>query len=211
MKYHIITWTTCLMLLFSASRSFMMQKRIRIASAGARATMRIAMRGDDVVDNTPNNPSSKASVALAATCLSLALSCFSIPASSFGAVGEGGLPDGAMAFSKILKYQKDWNNLAATVKSRSAEMSQQEVLGMKAFLKQLANEYRDMQLLGTGITDKDKQQQSMEVAKEFRKIIRECDDAASDNNFNKIMELYPRSAELLDSFLALLQDVPDEL
>lgn len=42
------------------------------------------------------------------------------------------------------------------VQKRSAEMDQQEVLGLKLFFKQLANEYYDMELLTKGIQDKDK-------------------------------------------------------
>ena len=58
----------------------------------------------------------------------------------------GDLPDGAMAFSKLLKYQKEWSNLADSVKTRGSEMDEKEVLGVKFFLKQLANEYYDMEV-----------------------------------------------------------------
>ena len=75
-----------------------------------------------------------------------------------------------MAFSKILKYQvwqydllcaycfttiylniivqSDWTKLADTIKTRNTEIDENEVLNIKRFLKQLANEYEDMELLG---------------------------------------------------------------
>jgi len=53
---------------------------------------------------------------------------------------------GALAFSKVLKFQKEWHSLADSVSARKSEMDQKEILGIKLFLKQLANEYYDMEV-----------------------------------------------------------------
>ena len=90
-------------------------------------------------------------------------------------------------------------------------MSDQEVLGVKSFLKALANEYGDMELLAGGIQDDAMKKTAISNAKEFRRLIRQCDDAASAGDFKKINELYPTTAALLNSVLASMQDVPDEL
>ena len=78
-------------------------------------------------------------------------------------------------------------------------------------MKQLANEYSDMELLGKGIMDPAKAESAKSIAKNFRKQIRECDDAASEKNFAKILEIYPTTATELKDFLGLMQDVPDEI
>ncbi|KAJ1431610.1 hypothetical protein B484DRAFT_430215 [Ochromonadaceae sp. CCMP2298] len=135
----------------------------------------------------------------------------SFSSASLAAVGEGDLPPGALAFSKILKYQGDWKKLAATITSRPTEMDDKEILAAKAFMKSLANEYRDMELLSTGIMDKDKAQEARDTAKEFRKVVRACDDAATDSNMKKVAELYPESALLMDKYLGFLQDIPADL
>jgi hypothetical protein len=127
------------------------------------------------------------------------------------AVGEGDLPEGAMAFSKLLKYQSEWDKLANSIKSRTSEIDERETQGIKVFLKQLANEYSDMELLGKGIMDPAKAESAKSIAKNFRKQIRECDDAASEKNFAKILEIYPTTATELKDFLGLMQDVPDEI
>lgn len=101
--------------------------------------------------------------------------------------------------------------MADTIKTRNTEIDDNEVLNIKRFLKQLANEYEDMELLGGGIQDESKATDAKRIAKEFRKQIRQCDDAASIRDFNKIVEIYPQSAALLTDFLGLLQDVPDEI
>jgi hypothetical protein len=146
----------------------------------------------------------------AAVCASsLLLSSMNGPV--LAAVGEGDLPEGAMAFSKLLKYQSEWDKLANSIKSRTSEIDERETQGIKVFLKQLANEYSDMELLGKGIMDPAKAESAKSIAKNFRKQIRECDDAASEKNFAKILEIYPTTATELKDFLGLMQDVPDEI
>ena len=130
---------------------------------------------------------------------------------AIAAVGEGDLPDGAMAFSKLLKYQKEWTKLAENMKSRTVQMDDKEIVGTKLFLKQLANEYNDMNLLAKGILDSSKAEKAKEIAKDFRVKVRECDDAMTDGNTNKIIENYPITSSEIAEFLELLSDVPDEL
>lgn len=78
-------------------------------------------------------------------------------------------------------------------------------------MKQLANEFYDMDLLSRSINDPVKQKESKEIAKQFRLEIRECDDAASKGNVAKIIELYPKTATELKDFFGLMQDIPDEI
>ena len=130
---------------------------------------------------------------------------------AIAAVGEGDLPEGAMAFSKLLKYQKEWTKLAENMKSRTVQMDDKEIVGTKLFLKQLANEYNDMNLLARGILDSSKAEKAKEIAKDFRVKVRECDDAMTDGNTNKIIENYPITSSEIAEFLELLSDVPDEL
>lgn len=126
-------------------------------------------------------------------------------------LGEGDLPPGSMAFSKLLKYQKDWDVLANSIQSRKNEVSQSEILGIKLFLKGLANEYYDMDLLLGSISEPSKAAEAKTLAKEFRTTVRACDDAATNDNLDKIIELYPKTKAQMKDFFALLQDVPDEL
>ena len=72
------------------------------------------------------------------------LGSFSIASAN---IGEGGLPDGALAFSKLIKYQKDWNDLASSIEKRKDEIDDKEIINIKFFLKQLANEYFDMEVV----------------------------------------------------------------
>ena len=90
-------------------------------------------------------------------------------------------------------------------------MDQQEIQGLKLFLKRLSNEYYDMELLSRGIQDEKLSSEAVAMAKKFRLVIRECDDAASAGDLKKIIELYPQTSELLNKYFSYLQDVPDEV
>lgn len=116
-----------------------------------------------------------------------------------------------MAFSKVLKYQEDWKKVADSLAARDYKIDDREITNVKLFLKQLANEYYDMELLTKSISDQTKVTQAKEIMKDFRSKIRECDGAASDGNIAKIGENYPITSAELAQFLDLLRDVPDEL
>ena len=63
------------------------------------------------------------------------------------AIGEGDLPDGALAFQKVTKAQKEWKKFAEATEKRKDEIDDAEVTRIKSYLKQLANEYYDMEVL----------------------------------------------------------------
>jgi len=159
-----------------------------------------------------NNNNSKKFLASLVTALSISSSSMSTPLPAFAAVGEGDLPDGILAFSKVRKYQKDWDKLADSVKTRGNDMDDKEKLGIKLFLKQLSNEYYDMELLTTGVVDADKKSQAISVAKDLRAKVRAIDDSITVGaSLDKFQELYPETKKELSQFFELLQDVPDEL
>lgn len=127
------------------------------------------------------------------------------------AVGEGDLPEGAVAFQKLIKYQKDWGILSNSLKQRLGSIDDKEVTGIKLILKQLANEYYDMELLSKSITDPTKAKQAVDLALDFRKQMRANDDAASGGDLQKVVDSYPATAKELADFFELLSDVPDEI
>lgn len=132
--------------------------------------------------------------------------------SAFAAVGEGDLPPGAIAFQKVLKYQKDWKTVTEALKPRDlAKVEGPEVTAIKVLLKQLANEYYDLELLSKSITDPAKASAALDLAKDFRVRMRANDDAATAGNLQAIVDSYPATAKDLTDFFDLLNDVPDEI
>lgn len=101
--------------------------------------------------------------------------------------------------------------MADVIKQRKNDLTNDEVVSAKTFMKQLANEYEDMMFLSNGISDKDNQEKARSYAKDLRTLVRECDRAASKRDFDYIIDTYPKTAADLDDFFAQMQDIPDEL
>ena len=127
------------------------------------------------------------------------------------AVGEGGLPDGIVAFQKLVKYQKDLDSVAESVKKRGSEMDNTEIQTLKIFMKQLANEYGDMEFLSRSINSEKDREAAKQIGKDLRVAAREVDKALSDQKVEVLTEKYPVMKKMVADFLAYLSDVPDEL
>lgn len=97
------------------------------------------------------------------------------------------------------------------IKQRKNELTNDELVSAKTFIKQLANEYEDLMFLSNGIADSEKQAKARSSAKDLRTLLRECDRAATKRDFDYIIDTYPKTAADLDDFFAQMQDIPDEL
>ena len=135
---------------------------------------------------------------------------FGVPIAS-AAVGEGDLPDGIMAFQKLVKYQKDLDNVADSVKKRGSEMDNMEIQQLKIFMKQLANEYGDMEYLARGISSEKDREAAKATGKGLREAARAVDKGLSDGKTDILTDNYPAMKKQIADFFALLSDVPDEL
>lgn len=135
---------------------------------------------------------------------------FGVSAAS-AAVGEGGLPDGIMAFQKLVKYQKDLDNVADSVKKRGSEMDNMEIQQLKIFMKQIANEYGDMEFLARGIGSEKDREAAKATGKDLRECARAVDKGLGEGKTEILTDKYPAMKKDIADFFALLSDVPDEL
>lgn len=187
--------------------------RISIKSSKISATMKY--NGFDTTNKVIESSWSLKLLPKIATFITISNMILSTPNIVYAAIGEGDLPNGAMAFSKLLKYQKDWDALGKSFESRDSTtiIDDREKINLKFFFKQLANEYYDMELLTSGITDTEKANQAKQVAKSIRQEARQLDDLASSNEDikAKVIEFYPIISNQLKEFFELQRDVPDEI
>jgi hypothetical protein len=102
------------------------------------------------------------------------------------------------------------DKLTSALQTQPLQNSDQ-TLGTKFFLKSLANEYGDMELLAMEISDKQKAAKAILTAKQFRTSVRACDNAVMEQGIDKVLDQFHASAVLLNDFLELLQDVPQDL
>lgn len=102
------------------------------------------------------------------------------------------------------------DKLTSALQTQPLQNSDQ-TLGTKFFLKSLASEYLDMELLAMGITDREKAAKAILTAKQFRTSVRACDNAVMEQDIDKVLDHFRTSSVLLKDFLELLQDVPQDL
>lgn len=106
---------------------------------------------------------------------------------------------------------------------RNAEIEEKEWDALGLFLRKLYDEGNDMSFLARNL-DSSKKSKTKELADTFRSTVKEADRptrqrdrralvAAFDESAGEVFDRvnFDRGAGLLDAFLELLQDVPDEL
>mmetsp|Transcript_27639 Transcript_27639/g.55316 ORF Transcript_27639/g.55316 Transcript_27639/m.55316 type:complete len:194 (-) Transcript_27639:151-732(-) len=133
---------------------------------------------------------------------------------SNAAVGEGTrLPDGAAQFSRILKAQSDWKKLGSALDDRVAkkeEIGEDEWKSTSLYLRKLYGVGDDMKFI-TATMDKSKKSSGEGIAKEFQNAIKAADKPAMAREYKPFSDNQKKSLALIDDFLALLQDIPDEI
>ena len=90
-------------------------------------------------------------------------------------------------------------------------MDNVEIQTLKIFMKQLANEYGDMEFLSRSISNERDRESAKQIGKDLRVVAREVDKALSDQKVEVLTEKYPSMKKLMADFLTYLNDVPDEL
>mmetsp|Transcript_11358 Transcript_11358/g.14837 ORF Transcript_11358/g.14837 Transcript_11358/m.14837 type:complete len:188 (-) Transcript_11358:53-616(-) len=134
-----------------------------------------------------------------------------IPIPSLADVSDGNtLPEGALQFSRALKAKSDWEEIGKTVSTRGSELSKDEWEGVMGFLRKLYSVGDDMKGISKGM-DPTKKKEAEKLIADFQTVIKTADGAARGKDPNAFMILQKKSAEDLENFFLLLQDVPDEI
>jgi hypothetical protein len=133
------------------------------------------------------------------------------PAFAAPPVGEGGLPEGARQFSAVLAAQRDWNAIAKRLQdSSSSEVSDKEWQNISFFLRRLYGASDDMAGMAKGLSGS-LQPGAVTLVKDFKAAVKAADPAVNGKDAAGTLKAYAQTAKILDEFLALFNDVPDEL
>ena len=143
--------------------------------------------------------------------LAVAAAVEAAPWAAFAAppVGEGGLPDGARQFDAVLRAQRDWVAIGKRVK-RGDNISDEEWKNIALYLRKLYAVGDDMASIAKGL-DRDKQAGATALVKSFKEDVKAIDPVITAKDVPKFLTAFQATAKQIDSFLVLLQDVPDEL
>lgn len=128
------------------------------------------------------------------------------------AVGEGGLPEGALQFSKFMKLKSGWEKLGSNLSSRgeSNPIEKDEWANTQLYLRNMFQLGDDMKIMSKGL-DKIKKKEAVTLIDQYQKLIVKADKPANEKDIKSFMIVHKDITNLLNNFLELNSDVPDEL
>lgn len=126
--------------------------------------------------------------------------------------GEGGLPEAARQFDNVVRSQKGWESLGSRIEKggKAGDITNEEWKNVQLYLRQLYTAGDDMAGMAKGLS-KDKQGTAAELIKSFKATVKKADDPAAAKDAAGLRAAQKVSSAQLADFLALFQDVPDEL
>lgn len=107
--------------------------------------------------------------------------------------------------------QDEWTKLVGSLQARRNEVTSQELLSTKMFIKRFGNEYVSLDLLSRSIQDPAKKAEAKALTNDFRQLMRQADIALTNDNVDVVFQVYPQTQQDIEKIFALLSDVPDEL
>lgn len=131
------------------------------------------------------------------------------PALAGPPVGEGGMPEGARQFSSVLAAQRDWAAIAKRVQDGS-DVSDKEWQNIAFFLRRLYGAGDDMAGMAKGLSPS-AQPGAVALIKSFKAAVKTTDPAVVAHDAAAVAKAYKETNRMLDEFLELFNDVPDEL
>ena len=134
------------------------------------------------------------------------------PQTSYADVSEGNaLPDGARQFSNVVRAKSDLQAIKKRVSSSSSNMDKKEWENVSGFLRRVYGLSSDDMKSIASTMDATKKKQAMEYVDDIKKLTKSADGPAQNQDGAGFVAYADKIDATLDNFLALLQDVPDEL
>ena len=128
------------------------------------------------------------------------------------AVGEGSLPEGALQFSKFMKLKSGWEKLGESLNSRAGtnDIQKEEWSNTQLYLRNMYQLGDDMKVMSKSL-DKDKKKEAATLIDQYQKLLVKADKPANEKNLEGFMVVHNDVSKLLNAFIDLKSDVPDEL
>mmetsp|Transcript_36229 Transcript_36229/g.122678 ORF Transcript_36229/g.122678 Transcript_36229/m.122678 type:complete len:172 (+) Transcript_36229:62-577(+) len=131
-------------------------------------------------------------------------------ASAAGTKLENGqaLPDGALQFDRFRKVQAEWNRFGSRLEKENIDDKEWD--GVPQFLRKLYDAGDDMLFMSKAM-DASKKEQAKVLATDFKAQVKAVDRPAQAKDRDAVVKTYKSTSGIMQSFLDLASDVPDEL
>ena len=133
------------------------------------------------------------------------------PLPSTAVVGEGGLPEGAAQFSRVIKVRAQLKSVAKRVTEQPDEITKEEWGKIDEFLRTVYSAGNDMKVIAKGIFDPAKKEKADEDIKLLQKVVQAAQKPVAAKDAAGFATIATKADGLFEDFLDLLRDVPDEL
>ncbi|KAL7441460.1 hypothetical protein ACHAXM_011507 [Skeletonema potamos] len=147
---------------------------------------------------------STAAVATAATLFT------PLPSIAVG-TGEGGLPEGAAQFSRVIKVKAQLKSVAKRATEQPDDITKEEWDKIDDFLRTVYSAGNDMKVISKGIFDPTKKEKAEEDIKLLQKVVQAAQKPVSQKDGAGFAAIATKADGLFEDFLDQLRDVPDEL
>eukprot|EP00577_Skeletonema_sp_RCC1716_P026846 CAMPEP_0113394072 /NCGR_PEP_ID=MMETSP0013_2-20120614/12286_1 /TAXON_ID=2843 ORGANISM="Skeletonema costatum, Strain 1716" /NCGR_SAMPLE_ID=MMETSP0013_2 /ASSEMBLY_ACC=CAM_ASM_000158 /LENGTH=196 /DNA_ID=CAMNT_0000277833 /DNA_START=50 /DNA_END=640 /DNA_ORIENTATION=+ /assembly_acc=CAM_ASM_000158 len=149
-------------------------------------------------------------VATAGIAASSATLLTPLPGAAKG-LGEGGLPDGAAQFSRVIKVKAQLKSVAKRVAEQPDDITKEEWDKIDDFLRTVYSAGNDMKVISKGIFDPSKKEKADEDIKLLQKVVQAAQKPVAQKDVKGFSAIAAKADGLFDDFLDQLRDVPDEL
>jgi hypothetical protein len=151
------------------------------------------------------------STAVATAGITASSAALVTPLPSIAVVGEGGLPEGAAQFSRVIKVRAQLKSVAKRVSEQSDDISKEEWDKIDDFLRTVYSAGNDMKVIAKGIFDPSKQEKADEDIKLLQKVVQAAQKPVAQKDAAGFAAIATKADSLFEDFFDLLRDVPDEL
>ena len=149
-------------------------------------------------------------VATAGIAASSATLITPLPSNAAG-LGEGGLPEGAAQFSRVIKVKAQLQSVAKRVSEQPDDITKEEWDKIDDFLRTVYSAGNDMKVISKGIFDPSKKEKADEDIKLLQKVVQAAQKPVAQKDTKGFSAIAIKADGLFEDFLDQLRDVPDEL
>mmetsp|Transcript_131266 Transcript_131266/g.379738 ORF Transcript_131266/g.379738 Transcript_131266/m.379738 type:complete len:204 (+) Transcript_131266:61-672(+) len=133
----------------------------------------------------------------------------SLPA--FADVSDGNaLPGGAAQFGRVIRAKADMITVSKRVSEAASEMDKKEWDNVGGFLRKVYGVGEDMKAIANGF-DAEKKKKAGALIDDLKKYAKAADAPTGSQNGPEFVAYAKKITGILDEFLDLMSDVPDEL
>ncbi len=125
--------------------------------------------------------------------------------------GEGGLPEGAAQFSRVIKVKAQLKSVAKRATEQPDEITKEEWDKIDDFLRTVYSAGNDMKVISKGIFDPTKKEKADEDIKLLQKVVQAAQKPVAQKDAAGFATIATKADGLFEDFLDQLRDVPDEL